>query len=194
MILFWEKGLIEKTLFLKSSDQIFFIRSMTILQKKESDSSIANYSIISKQVVQELRMLKEQNRNFPLFVEWVGFNTTQINIEHAQREHGKSSYTLKKLINFAIDSIVSQSNKPLRLSIQFGFLISFSSLIYTIYLITKYFLYGVSVEGWTSVMVSIYFIGGLLFANLGFIGLYIGKIFDETKDRPLYIVKNKINC
>jgi dolichol-phosphate mannosyltransferase len=93
----------------------------------------------------------------------------------------------------AIDNIVSQSNKPLRLSITFGFLIAFGSFLFALYLIGRYITSGVPVAGWTSVMVSIYFIGGLLFANLGFLGLYIGKIFDETKNRPLYIIKKTIN-
>jgi dolichol-phosphate mannosyltransferase len=93
----------------------------------------------------------------------------------------------------AIDNIVSQSNKPLKLSIKFGFSISLLSVLYAIYLIIRYFIYKTPIEGWTSVMVSIYFIGGLIFANFGVLGLYIGKIFDETKDRPLYIVRETTN-
>lgn len=154
------------------------------------DNTIANFSIISKKVLISLRKLKEQNRSYPLFINWVGFNRTNINIEHASREEGKSSYTIEKLINFAIDSIVSQSNKPLKLSIKFGFLLSFLTMFYAIWLVARYFLYGTVVEGWTSVMVSLYFIGGLIFANIGILGLYIGKIFDETKNRPLYIISD----
>ena len=74
------------------------------------------------------------------------------------------------------------------MSIKFGFTMSFFSAIYAIFLVTKYYSYGVEIDGWTSVMVSIYFIGGLLLVNLGFIGLYIGKIFNETKSRPLYVI------
>ena len=190
----WGKRVDRQDGFFKRLGSKLFYKVYDYFTEKQSDSSIANFSIISQQVVQELRVLKEQNRNFPLFVEWLGFNVAQIDINHAAREDGKSAYTLKKLINFAIDSIVAQSNKPLRLSIQFGFIISLSSMLYTLYLIGRYFMYSIPVEGWTSVMVSIYFIGGLLFANLGFIGLYIGKIFDEAKNRPLYVVKEEINC
>ncbi len=89
----------------------------------------------------------------------------------------------------AIDNIVSQSNRPLRVSIKLGFLISIGSVFFGFYLIIRYFITGVPVQGWTSVMVSIYFISGLILANLGLLGLYIGKIFDETKDRPLYVVE-----
>ena len=190
----WGKRVLRQDSYLKRFGSKLFYKIYDYFTEKITDSSIANFSIISLQVATELKELKEQNRNFPLFIEWLGFKVAQIDIEHASREDGTSSYTLKKLINFAIDSIVSQSNKPLRLSIKLGFIISFASMVYTLFLIFRYFFYSVPVEGWTSVMVSIYFIGGLLFANLGFIGLYIGKIFDETKDRPLYVIKEKLNC
>jgi dolichol-phosphate mannosyltransferase len=91
-----------------------------------------------------------------------------------------------------MDSIIAQSNKPLKLSIQFGFIISALSALYGGYLIYRYFFWLQPVEGWTSVMVSIYFIAGLMFANFGMIGLYIGKIFDEAKGRPLYIIQDTV--
>jgi len=74
------------------------------------------------------------------------------------------------------------------MAIKFGFIISFLSFIASIWLVGKYYMYGVEIEGWTSVMVSLYFIAGLIFINLGFVGLYIGKIFNETKSRPLYLI------
>ena len=128
-----------------------------------------------------------------MFIYWVGFKRAVIDIEHDSRDNGKSSYTLKKLINLALDSIISQSNKPLRLSIKFGFLLAFLSMSYATFLVMRYFKHGTPVEGWTSVIVSIYFIGGLLFANMGIIGLYIGKVFDQVKNRPLYIIEQTIN-
>lgn len=170
-----------------------FYKVYNYFTESKIDNSIANFSIVSSTVVEKLKTLREQNRSYPLFINWVGFKRTNVNVEHAKREEGKSSYTLKKLIDLAIDSIVSQSNKPLRLSIKFGFIISVLSLLYAIFLITRYIIQGTPVEGWTSVMVSIYFIGGLLFANMGILGLYIGKIFDETKNRPLYIIEQTIN-
>ena len=170
-----------------------FYKVYNYFTESKIDNTVANFSIISSKVVKKIKILREQNRSYPLSVNWVGFKRTNINIEHAKREEGKSSYTLKKLIDLAIDSIVSQSNKPLRLSIKFGFILSFLSLSYAIFLMSRYFIQGTPVEGWTSVMVSIYLIGGLLFANMGMLGLYIGKIFDETKGRPIYIVEQTIN-
>lgn len=179
----------RKDSFLKKLSSTLFYKVYDYFTESKIDNTIANFSIISKKVLDNLNKLKEQNRSYPLFVNWVGFNRTEINIEHSSREEGKSSYTFTKLINLAIDSIVSQSNKPLKLSIKFGFIVSFLSLLYGTWLVLRYFIFSIPVEGWTSVMVSIYFIGGLLFANMGILGLYIGKIFDETKNRPIYIVQ-----
>ncbi len=178
----------RKDSFIKRTGSTVFYKIYDYFTESKIDNSIANFSIISSKVCSQLRTLKEQNRSYPLFVNWIGFRRTNINIEHAKREEGKSSYTFKKLVDLAIDSVVSQSNKPLKIAIKFGFTVSLLSLIYALWLILRYFIYSIPTEGWTSVMVSIYFIGGLLFANMGILGLYIGKIFDETKDRPLYLI------
>lgn len=175
--------------FIKRLGSKVFYKIYDYFTESKIDNTVANFSIISKKVLLELRQLREHNRSYPLFVNWLGFKRINVDIEHAARAEGRSSYTLKKLVNLAIDSIVSQSNKPLRLSIKFGFVLSFISLLFASWLVIRYFLFSIPVAGWTSVMVSIYFIGGLLFANMGILGLYIGKIFDETKNRPLYVVK-----
>lgn len=175
--------------FFKKLGSKVFYKIYDYFTESKIDNTIANFSIISRKVLNSLNKLREQNRMYPLFINWIGFKRTEINIEHASREDGKSAYTFSKLINLAIDSIVSQSNKPLRLSIKLGFLVSFMSLIYSFWLIVRYLTFSIPVEGWTSVMVSIYFIGGLLFSNMGILGLYIGKVFDEIKNRPLYLIQ-----
>ena len=157
------------------------------------DNSIANFGIYAQKVIQTINRYREQSRDFLLFAKIVGFKKTEIEIEHAQRTHGKSSYNFSKLINLAIDSILSHSNKPLRLSIQLGFFIALTSLGFALWLILRYFFYHTPAEGWTSLMVSMFFMFGLLFAILGITGLYIGKIFDEVKNRPLYIIGETIN-
>lgn len=187
-IVFGRRAERKDSFFKKLGSKIFF-KVYDYFTESKIDNTIANFSIISKKVLDNLNKLKEQNRSYPLFVNWVGFKRTEINIEHSQREEGKSSYTFTKLMNLAIDSIVSQSNKPLKLSIKIGFIVAFLSLFYGIVLILRYFIFSIPVEGWTSVMVSIYFIGGLLFANMGILGLYIGKVFDEAKNRPIYIIQ-----
>lgn len=165
-----------------------FIAIYDYLTDSKTDPTIGNFSIISKKVADGLRSLSEQHRPYTFFVIWLGFKRTYIEVTHSKRKEGKSSYNFKRLIELAFDNIVSQSNKLLRISIKFGFTLALLSAIYALYLIIKYFVNDQIVPGWTSVMVSIYFIAGLLFANLGLIGLYLGKTYDETKRRPLYII------
>lgn len=183
----------RKDTWLKKWSSKLFHRVFNYLTDINKDDTIANFCIFSRDVLKEIKLLKEKYRNHYLFISWIGYRQTSIDVNHAERQFGKSSYTYKKLINFAIDTIVSQSNKPLRISIKVGFFMSLLSLLYAVLLILRYFVYATPVPGWTSVMVSIYFVGGLILGSIGFIGIYIGKIFDESKDRPIYVVKETIN-
>ena len=187
-IVFGRRAERKDSFFKRFSSKMFYMVNDYFTENK-MDNTVANFSIISRNVLDSVLRFKEQNRVYALYVNWVGFKKTEIDIEHAERPIGKSSYSLSKMINLAIDSIVSQSNKPLRLAMKFGFMVSLLSFIYGVWLIIKHFIFAESIEGWTSVMVSIYFIGGLLFANMGVLGLYIGKIFDETKNRPIYLIQ-----
>ncbi|MFG6147776.1 glycosyltransferase family 2 protein [Halobacillus sp. B23F22_1] len=170
-----------------------FYRTYDYFTGHSSDHTVANFSIAEKKVIEGFRQMKEQNRLYPLFLQWMGYKTASIPVEHNGRGDGSSSYSLKKLITLATDTIIAQSNKPLRLSIQFGFFISLGSFIYGLYLFIRYFFMDQHVQGWTSVMVSMYFIAGLMFFNFGILGLYIGKVFDEAKGRPLYLIREQIN-
>ncbi|WP_010532060.1 glycosyltransferase family 2 protein [Lentibacillus jeotgali] len=174
--------------FKRTTSQLFY-RVYDYFTGKTSDHTIANFSISQRKVVLAFRQMREQNRFFPMFIQWMGYKTTGIPVEHNARKEGKTSYNPKKLITLATDAIISQSNKPLRLSIQFGFLLAFGSLLYGLYLFVRYFFLAQPVQGWTSVMVSLYFIGGLIFFNFGILGMYIGKVFNEAKGRPLYLIR-----
>jgi len=183
---------VRKDKFLKRLSSKLFYKVFDYLTDNQTDNTIANFSIVSRKVIDQLKRFKEQNRLYPLFIKWMGFNATTIDVEHSKRYEGKSTYNLNKLLKLAMDSIIAQSNKPLKISIQFGFTMALLSALYGAYLIYRYLFFSQSVEGWTSVMVSIYFIAGLIFANFGMMGLYIGKIFDESKGRPIYIIQDTI--
>ncbi|MGI6235751.1 MAG: glycosyltransferase family 2 protein [Christensenellales bacterium] len=170
-----------------------FHRAFDYLSDRPTDETVANFSICSGEVIKSFQLLREQNRSYPDFIRWMGYKTIYVDIEHAHRPVGETSYSFRKKVQLATQTIVAHSNKPLRISIGFGFTIALISLIYGIWLVLRYLLLAQPPAGWTSVMVSIYFIGGLLLANLGVLGLYIGKVFDETKNRPLYLIKEKIN-
>ncbi len=179
--------------FFKSFSSKLFHKTLEYFTESEHDHTIGNFGIYSKKVIEALRNLKEKSRDFLLLVKIVGFKKTEIDVEHDARAYGKSSYNLSKMINLAVDSIVSHSNKPLKLIIQLGLMVSMLSFFVAVGLVVAHFTYGFSVEGWTSLMVSMFFLFGLLFGILGVIGLYIGKIFDQVKNRPLYIVDEIIN-
>ncbi len=179
--------------FLKVLGSNAFALVLSYFIGQKVDNSVCNFTVISRKVVKEVRKLREQNRAYSLMINWFGFSTARVNVAHSNRAVGKTSYSFRKLIHLAFDVIVSHSNKPLRLSVAFGFLMAFASLVYGTFLVGRYFIMGVSVEGWTSVMVSIYLLGGLTFANLGILGIYFGKTFNEGKKRPLYTIESSIN-
>lgn len=157
------------------------------------DNTISNFSISKKIVIENYCKMREQNRAFTMFVKWLGFNQTSIDVEHNDRAEGESSYNLRRRFKMAFEIITSQSNKPLRISVSIGAIMSIASFLFAMYRVIYYFATGVSTTGWTSIIVSIYLVGGLLLMNLGVMGIYIGNIFNEAKDRPLYIIKDYIN-
>jgi glycosyltransferase involved in cell wall biosynthesis len=166
-----------------------FFKVLSYLTGTSHDPAVANFSLISKKVVQSYLLLREQNRSFPMSLKWLGFDTAFVDIAHQSREMGSSSYNLSRLLTLAAQGIVNNSNKPLRLSVKFGLLMSASSFLYAIWLALRYFIYSIEVAGWTSVMISIYFVAGLILFNMGILGIYLGKVFNETKSRPIYVVK-----
>lgn len=156
------------------------------------DHTVANFSISRRTVIEEFLHMREHNRSFPLFIRWLGYSIGYVEVAHAERFSGKTSYNLRKLLRLSAESIISQSNKPLHLSIALGLLLAAGAFLIAIYFIGKYFLLGIPVTGWTSMMVSIWFLGGVLMANLGILGLYLGRVFNEVKNRPLYVIRQRI--
>ena len=177
--------------FFKKFTSKWFVKIFNYLTESASGSTLSNFGIYSKQLIDNYLQFGEHYRVFPLLIKWQGFNVTDIEVDHDKRPYGKSAYSYFMLFSMALDVIVSHSNKPLKMSIQFGFFLSLLSFIYLCWLVVRKFIFDVPL-GWTSIMTSIFFIGGLLFANIGLLGLYIGKIYDETKGRPLFLVKEVI--
>ena len=136
--------------------------------------------------------MREQLRFSNALITWMGYRTAYIEVKHGERFHGKSSYTIKSLVKLAAEAIIAYSDKPLKLSIVFGFFMAISSFIMGGYIIVLALLNGTTVVGWASLITSVYFIGGIIIANLGIIGIYLGKTFEETKKRPLYLVGESV--
>lgn len=167
-----------------------FYRLFNWLADIDYDGQAGNFRIVSRKVVSNLRRMREQLRFFGGMVNWMGFPTASIEVQHAAREEGESTYTLAKLWKLASEVIIAYSDKPLRLAVRFGFLLALCALLYGVYIVAHALLYGSAVAGWSSLIVSVYFIGGIIIAILGVMGIYLGKTFDEAKKRPLYIIQH----
>ena len=152
----------------------------------------ADYRLMSKRVVEELENYKEVNLFLRGIIPLIGFKTSIVEYERAERFAGESKYPLKKMLNFALEGILSFSVKPLRIITTLGFIVSFISFIFLIYVIIGHFVNG-NVEGWTTIVALVSFFGGFQILCIGVIGEYIGKIYGETKQRPRFTIEQELS-
>jgi dolichol-phosphate mannosyltransferase len=166
-----------------------FYKAFSYLADIEYDGASGNFRIMSRKVVTNFLRMGEQLRFFGGLVQWLGFPTASIEVVHAERFEGNSTYTLSKLWKLATETIIAYSDKPLRMGVRFGFGMAALAFSYGIYILLRAWTYGSPIPGWNSLIVSLYFLGGIIIAMLGIIGIYLGKNFDESKKRPLYIIR-----
>lgn len=158
----------------------------------EYDGAICNFSIVKKEVIEKYCEMREQHRAYVMYLRWLGFRQAVIDVEHNERFAGESGYSLKKRLNMAIELLTSQSDKVLRLFIRLGFALSFISFLVIIGLVIYHFVADVAI-GWTSLIATIVLMGGLIISVIGVVGIYVGNIFIETKNRPLYAIRQILN-
>lgn len=177
--------------FFKRASSKLFYAVLSYLTDTEYDPSVANFGIYSRKVINAVLELSEQTQYFPTMVHWVGYSSIKVQVNHAARTDDTSSYTLGKLFNLALGVIISFSNKPLRLTIKFGAAISCAAFVFAAIIIARKIM-GLQLEvGWSSVIVSIWLLSGFVMMILGMLGLYVGRIYDQVKQRPLCIIKDK---
>lgn len=183
----------RKDKFLRKFFSKVFYKTLGFMTNTVQDATIANFGIYNKKVIDALKNFKENFRYFPVFIRWLGFNYSSIEVDHASRKEGKSSYNYQKMFNLALDVIIAFSDKPLRIFVLFGFIISFISFIFASKILFKIFLGYKFIVGWSSLITSIWLLSGIIIMILGVIGMYIGKIFEEVKKRPVYVIKDFVN-
>ena len=179
--------------FWKKMSSTLFYKVFAFLTDQQQDKTIANFGIYHRKVVEAILSMGDAIRCFPIMAKWVGFNIAYLPVEHAARAEGKSSYTLKKLFSFAFDNMIAFSNKPLRLMLGFGFMIVAISICTAFYYLIRYFCVGYAVDGFATLVISLWLLSGIIIMLIGMTGIYIGKIFDKVKERPLFIVNQMIN-
>ncbi|GAB2636805.1 glycosyltransferase family 2 protein [Emticicia sediminis] len=157
------------------------------------DSSVANFGIFSRKIVDAVCSLQESIFVFPIMVNWVGFKKTILEVQHSERAEGKSSYNFKRLFELAVNIILANSDKPLWIMMKFGLSITGLSIIFALFIIFGYFKGFVTQPGYASLITSIWLFSGIIIAMIGAVGLYIGKIYEGVKSRPQFIIREKLN-
>lgn len=157
------------------------------------DKKTNNFGIYHRKVVDAVLSMGDSIRCFPIDVRWVGFRIGYHPVVKDARAEGTSGYTWSKLIALAFNNIIAFSNKPLKMSMRLGFYIVVFSLIVAFYYLIRYLAGGISVSGFTTLVISLWLISGIIISLIGMVGIYLGRVFDKVKDRPMFIIKEKIN-
>ena len=187
------RRVVREDTFLKRMSSAVFHRVYDLLSGFETDKAVAEFGIYSQKIVKVYCSIPEYSRSFVELIHTLGFKKTTVDVLHDHRLEGESSYNLARLIKLSYNSIISNSNRPLYLSVTLGLIMSVLSFLMAIYNIFAKFSGLNEVVGYTSTIFSIWFVGGLLLFMMGILGLYIGKIFDQVKGRPVFIVSDTIN-
>lgn len=178
---------------LKRFTSFAFYKLLGYLTDVRQDHSTANFGVFSRKVIDVVNAMPEADRCFPLMVKWTGLPTTLVPVGHARRGEGRSGYDLGKLLRLALNIVLSYSDKPLRMVVKVG--LAFSALAFLIVLLSvyRYSVGDIAVAGYTSIVASIWLLGGVMILCIGITGLYLGRLFNDAKGRPYYVVSEYVN-
>ena len=198
MIKWWEQGYDDVYAKRKSRGKESWLRKRLslefykILQRSsrfEVLKNVGDFRLLDRCCINALKSLRESERYTKGMYSWIGFKKKEIEFEQADRVAGESSWNYRQLFSFAIDGITSFTTAPLRISTVVGFIVSMCAFLYMIYVFFKAVLFGEPVQGYPTLVILILFLGGIQLLSLGIIGEYIGRIYNETKNRPEYLVR-----
>lgn len=179
-----------ETWFKKCTASLFY-RLLRSLTEVNIPVDTGDFRLIDRKVCDAMHSIREKNRFVRGLVSWVGFRHTAIEYVREERFAGETKYPLKKMLRFSLDGITSFSYKPLKLATYLGFLISIGSFVYLIISLSLKLFTSSTVAGWASLIACVLMLNGVILILLGILGEYVGRIYDETKNRPLYILRNK---
>jgi glycosyltransferase involved in cell wall biosynthesis len=197
MIKFWEQGYDDVYAKRKSREGESWFKRFTSKQYYKTlqrvthvpiQEDTGDFRLLDRRVVEAIKQFRDSQRNAKAIFSWVGFKKKEILYDRDARVAGETKWNYVKLINLAIDGITSFTTAPLRISTYVGVIVSILAFIYLIYLVIRTIFFGTDLAGYPSMMAVILFLGGVQLLSLGIIGEYIGRIFNETKQRPLYLI------
>lgn len=198
MIKWWEEGYDDvyakrksrgKESWLRKQLSLEFYRILQRSSRFEVLKNVGDFRLLDRCCINALKSLRESERYTKGMYSWIGFKKKELEFVQADRVAGESSWNYRQLFSFAIDGITSFTTAPLRISTVVGFIVSMCAFLYMIYVFFKAVLFGEPVQGYPTLVILILFLGGIQLLSLGIIGEYIGRIYNETKNRPDYIVR-----
>lgn len=198
MLKYWEEGYDDvyakrasrgKESWLRKKLSLLYYDILQRSTKVEILPNVGDFRLLDRKCIEALKSLRESERYTKGMFCWVGFNKKEIVFDRGDRVAGNTSWNFLSLFNLAIEGITSFTTTPLRLSTIMGFIVSLFAFIYMCVIVTKTLIWGDEVQGFTTLFVFISFLGGVQLISLGIIGEYLGRIFHETKNRPVYVVK-----
>lgn len=200
MIKYWEEGYEDVYAQRQHSNESWLKRITSkayykILQKSTNipiQKDTGDFRLLDRKCINALKEMKETDRNNKGMFSWIGFKKKGISYQQKKRRYGKTKWSYYKLINLALNGITSFTTTPLRMASFFGIIISFFAFLYLIYIIFNTLIIGDPVRGYPTLMVTILFLGGIQLISLGIIGEYLSHIFNETKHRPAYLIREKL--
>ncbi len=168
---------------------LLYYKILRSISKHEVVANVGDFRLIDRKCIDALRKMRESERYTKGMFSWIGYNKTEIVFDRQERAEGKSTWNFLSLFKLAIDGITSHSTTPLRISTMLGVLAAMTSFGYMLYFLIKTMLHGDTVQGFPTLIVVILFLGGCQLLSIGILGEYIGRIFNETKNRPVYLIK-----
>jgi glycosyltransferase involved in cell wall biosynthesis len=197
MLHYWEEGYddvyaerqFSEETWLKQMTSRLYYKILQRLTNIEIQKNTGDFRLLDRKCIDALKNMRETDRNNKGMFSWIGFRKKGIVYKQQVRKHGKSKWSYYKLLNLALTGITSFSTAPMRLASLFGILVSIMAFLYLIYIILKTLIFGDPVQGYPTIMVRILFLGGIQLIALGIIGEYLSHIYNETKKRPGYFVR-----
>lgn len=165
----------------------FFYRVLAYLTGEPQDPEVGNFGVYHRRLIDAVLRLQESTRYFPTMVRWAGFRQTSLPVVHGAGTR-PSSYSLSRRLQLALDILLTYSDKPLRLAVYFGLLLSGGAFLLGLLMLGRYLLGQITVPGYASLIVSISLFSGIIISVLGIVGLYVGKTFEGVRNRPLYVL------
>ena len=199
MIKWWEQGYEDvyakrktrgRESWLRKRLSLMFYRLLQSSSRFDVLQNVGDFRLLDRSCINALRQMRESERYTKGMYSWIGFKKKEIVFDRGDRVAGTSSWSFRQLFSLAIDGITSFTSLPLRISTVVGFIVSMLAFIYMIYIFIKALIWGDPVQGYPSLVILLLFLGGIQLLSLGIIGEYIGRIYNETKNRPDYIVRN----